>query len=485
MPTRTATASARPTAVAEAEADYEVLVSSTSVDRRLLSGPFASHVWGGRYEVQRFAGEGSQGATFIGTDLKTGATVAMKLFDLGKAKDWKAQELFEREVATLKRLNHKGIPQFLDVIVDDATGARCLVMTHVAGDTLGEVQRRDGIVAEKRLWGFVVDAANVLAAVHGEGVVHRDLKPDNFILRPDGTLAIVDFGGVGTMRAAAGSTVVGTFGYMAPEQLYGAQTAATDLYALGATLLTLATNKSPEDQPRKGLAIDVDAAAPFLSEPLRKLLSTLLSPDPQARPKDGAALLLVLRDVATNKNRPTRPPEVLPADSKAVDAIWRDDDVDEAVQATSGALGVVFSVIGMLATFGFGCVLIPLVLTILSTFVGQQDRQKLLALRSTVRARSRDAQRLLQRSATQSAATLEEASERRRGGRSRRREQRRLEKLEARAQWTADKAERFARQVEEHVAREVEKHQQKQAKRANKAARKRKDSFWHDDSEEL
>jgi hypothetical protein len=484
MPTRTATASARPTAVAEAEADYEVLVSSTSVDRRLLSGPFASHVWGGRYEVQRFAGEGSQGATFIGTDLKTGATVAMKLFDLGKAKDWKAQELFEREVATLKRLSHKGIPQFLDVIVDESTGARCLVMTHVAGDTLGQVQKRDGIVAEKRLWGFVVDAANVLAAVHGEGVVHRDLKPDNFILRPDGSLAIVDFGGVGTMRAAAGSTVVGTFGYMAPEQLYGAQTAATDLYALGATLLTLATNKAPEDQPRKGLAIDVDAAAPFLSEPLRKLLSTLLSPDPQARPRDGAALLVLLRDLAQSKSRPTRPPEVLPADGRAVDAIWRDDDVDEAVQATSGALGVVFSVIGMMATFGLGRVLIPLVLTILSTFVGQQDRQKLLALRSTVRARSRDAQRLLQRSATQAAATLEEASERRRGGRTRRREQRRLAKLEARAEWTADKAERLARKVEEHVAREVEKHQQKQAKRANKAARRR-DSFWHDDSEEL
>ncbi|HEY1099084.1 MAG TPA: serine/threonine-protein kinase, partial [Myxococcota bacterium] len=220
MPTRTA--SETTTEVAIKEANYEEVVSSTSVDRRLLRGPFATHVWGGRYEVERFAGEGSQGATFIGVDRKTGAKVALKLFDLKKAKDWKAQELFDREVATLKRLSHGGIPQFMDVIVDDDTGARCLVMTHVAGDALGAVLKRDGVVAEKRLWSFVVDAAHILSSVHSDGVVHRDLKPDNFILRPDGSLAIVDFGGVGAVRAQAGSTVVGTFGYMAPEQLYGA-----------------------------------------------------------------------------------------------------------------------------------------------------------------------------------------------------------------------------------------------------------------------
>jgi hypothetical protein len=156
-PAPTTTVAVEPTP--HAEADYEVLVSQTTVDRRLLRGPFATNVWGGRYAVERFAGEGSQGATFIGTDLKTGARVAIKLFDLGKAKDWKAQELFDREVQTLKRLHHKGIPQFMDVVGDDETGARALVMTHVAGDTLAEVLKRDGSVPEKRLWSFAVDAA--------------------------------------------------------------------------------------------------------------------------------------------------------------------------------------------------------------------------------------------------------------------------------------------------------------------------------------
>lgn len=474
MSTRTATASSHATAVAEA--DYEELVSSTSVDRRLLRGPFANHVWGGRYEVERFAGEGSQGATFIGTDRKTGAKVALKLFDLGKAKDWKAQELFDREVQTLKRLNHGGIPQFLDVITDTDTGARCLVMTHVAGDALGTVLKRDGVVPEKRLWGFVVDAAHVLASVHGEGVVHRDLKPDNFILRPDGTLAIVDFGGVGIVRAQAGSTVVGTFGYMAPEQLYGAQTAATDLYALGATLLTLATNKSPEDQPRKGLAIDVEAAAPFLSTPMKKLLTTLLSPDPSARPKDGAALLVALREVAKTSGNNSRIPDAIidrhGRQVGPVDAIWREDDVDDALQATGGAVGIALSVVGMLATMGLGRVLIPLVLMIIANFVGAEDRSKLLALREAVKTKSREAQRLLSRSAKRSALTLDDASQRQRDRQRGRRRERAADRYAARETSRAEKialravemAEAIGREAEEKAMREVERREKRRGR---------------------
>lgn len=435
-----------PTATPTADADYEVLVSQTSVDRRLLRGPFATNVWGGRYEVERFAGEGSQGATFIGTDRKTGAKVALKLFDLGKAKDWKAQELFDREVTTLKRLSHRGIPQFMDVVTDDDTGARALVMTHVAGETLGALVAREKTVPEKRLWSFLVDAGNILAAVHGEGVVHRDLKPDNFILRPDGTLAIVDFGGVGLVRAQAGSTVVGTFGYMAPEQLYGAQTPATDLYALGATLLTLATGKSPEDQPRDGLAIDVDAAAPWLSQPMKTLLTQLLSPDPKARPKDGAALLVALKSIATTKGatQNSKVPDAVINPDGSVEAIWREDDIDDAFQATGGVLGVVFSVMGLLATVGLGRLLIPFILTIVAAIIGGEDRRKLLALRDVVRAKSADAQRLLMRSADASAKALNAVGDRQRHRQETKRERRERKRVE-RLRWITDHAERVVK----------------------------------------
>jgi serine/threonine protein kinase len=456
-----APASSAPVAVSTdpaSDADYEVLVSQTTIDRRLLSGPFATNVWGGRYAVERFAGEGSQGATFIGTDSKTGARVAIKLFDLGKATDWKAQELFEREVQTLKRLRHPGIPQFLDVVVDDDTGARALVMTHIPGESLGDVWRRDGVIPEKRVWGYVNDAAQILAAVHGEGVIHRDLKPDNFILRPDGTLAIVDFGGVGHVRAAAGSTVVGTFGYMAPEQLYGAQTPATDLYALGATLLTVATNKSPEDQPRRGLAIDVDAAAPFLSSPLRSLLATLLAPDPQERPRDGAALLVMLKALSSGRSTSTststsstaRSPDRVEHADGSVEAIWREDDVNDVVTTTGGVLGVMVSVLAMMATVGLGRFLIPLLVTVVSGFVNPDERRKLKAFGDAVRARTDEAQRLLQRSADHAATQLHGQLKQRDGKRKNKKEsakerraRRRLERIE----WLGHHAEQVVKEA--------------------------------------
>jgi hypothetical protein len=470
-------ATAAPTATAtvvgegpQAEADYEVMVSQTTVDRRLLRGPFATNVWGGRYAVERFAGAGSQGATFIGTDLKTGTRVALKLFDLGKAKDWKAQELFDREVQTLKRLNHKGIPQFLDVVGDDETGARALVMTHVAGDTLAEVLQRDGSVPEKRLWSFAVDAAHVLASVHGEGVVHRDLKPGNFIVKPDGTLAVVDFGGVGRVRAEAGSTVVGTFGYMAPEQLYGAQTPATDLYALGATLLTLATGLSPEDQPRQGLAIDVDKAAPFLSVPLRALLTRLLAPDPQLRPKDGAALLVELQGIAAgpqSKSTSKAPDAVVNPDG-SVEAIWREDDVNDVLTATGGVLGVIFSVVAMMATMGLGRVLIPLVLTIISGFVGKDDRRKLQAFGEAVRAGTDNAQRLLQRSADHSAQQLNALNEKQK----QRQGQRKETPHERKDRQRRERVEWLGRHAEQVVKDAVDK---------KLAERRRQQGFWKQD----
>lgn len=443
MPPRTATSTAKAAGLRvidettpEHEARYEEVISTASVDRRLLSGPFASHVWGGRYVIDGKTGAGAQGTTFAGTDLKTGARVAVKLFDLGKAKDWKAQELFDREVATLKRLSHPGVPQFLDVIVDDDTGARALVMTHIAGESLAAVRERDKVLPEKRLWGLLVDVANVLSHVHGEGVVHRDIKPANLILRPDGNVAIVDFGGVGAVRAKAGSTVVGTFGFMAPEQLYGAQTPATDLYALGATVLALATGKEPEDLPRQGLAIDVDAAAPFLSEALRTLLKQLLAPEPEKRPKDAAALLLALKAIAGGRTRaPARTPDVID-DDDGVDAIWRDDAKD-AARAAEGGFGILAAVIGTLAAVGLGRVLVPLILTLIAVFVDKEQAQKLRALREVVEHKAKQLQAEMTATGVASARTLEELSEK-----DRRRHERRKHKAQRRMWKIQEKLER-------------------------------------------
>lgn len=439
----------------EAEARYEELVSTSSVDRRLLSGPFASNVWGGRYEIDGFGGEGSQGTTFTGVDRKTGARVAVKLFDLGKAKDWKSLELFDREVETLKRLSHPGVPKFIDVLTDDDTGARALVMSFIAGESLGDILARERSIPEKRLWSLLVDTAHIMAHVHGAGVVHRDLKPDNLILRPDGTVAVVDFGGVGVFRAKAGSTVVGTFGFMAPEQLYGAQTPATDLYALGATVLTLATGKDPEEHPRDGLAVDVDEAAPFLSDSLRALLEKLLAPDPKERPKDAAALLVELKAIArgeqtlsqSQKNR--REAQVYKDGS--VDALWHDDVAEDAVKAAEGGLGVIAALVGTLATIGLGRVFLPLLLTLIAAFSDKENARKIELLKDVVEKKSKQLADNMRQSGIRSARQLEELNDK-----DRKRREKKQKKFSKRAEKLRGKAEEIEREILERSRKKSE-----------------------------
>ena len=97
------------------------------------------------------------------------------------------------------------------------------------------------MLGQKEIREIATGLLGVLDYLHGRAppVIHRDIKPSNVLLRPDGTPALIDFGGMRAWQpaGAAGATVVGTFGYMAPEQAAGQATPASDLYALGATLL--------------------------------------------------------------------------------------------------------------------------------------------------------------------------------------------------------------------------------------------------------
>jgi serine/threonine protein kinase len=154
------------------------------------------------------------------------------------------------------------------------------------------------MLGQREIHEIALGLLDVLEYMHGRAppVVHRDIKPANVLLRPDGVPALVDFGGV---RAAwhpaggGGATVVGTFGYMAPEQFAGRAAPASDLYSLGATLLHLVTGQPPSDFPFDSGRIEVPHDLPT-DPPLAGLIEALLRPAPRDRPgtaREARALL--------------------------------------------------------------------------------------------------------------------------------------------------------------------------------------------------
>jgi serine/threonine protein kinase len=222
---------------------------------------------------------------------------------------WKSFDLFEREAKVLAQLRHPGVPRHIATI-EDPPGTFNLVMERMAGEDLRAVSLRRRL-SETELVDVMTRALEILDYLHtrAPAVVHRDIKPSNLVLAPDGKVALVDFGGVlDAAREKGGSTMVGTFGYMAPEQLHGQAVPATDIYALGATVVALAGGIEPEDVPRKGLAMDLARHLPSIDPGLRAALTAMTAPDPEQRPQNAREVLkLLARPKSTTKALAVRP----------------------------------------------------------------------------------------------------------------------------------------------------------------------------------
>jgi hypothetical protein len=264
----------------------------------------------GRFVLLEAIGEGAQGRTFDGVDNRPPQgrprAVAIKRFDVRGAASWKDVELAEREARVLQSLSFPKLPAYVDHFEED--GALYLVMEKIEGESLGALRKRGAVLGEDGVVRLLRDASDTLDYLHGRAppVIHRDLKPGNVLLRPDGSFAFVDFGAVrDKLRPRGGSTVVGTFGYMAPEQVQGRALPASDVYAIGATALAMLTGCEPEELPHRGLAIDVREAlrGTARSRPARggggtrastglvEVLERMLEPEPDRRASRIAPLL--------------------------------------------------------------------------------------------------------------------------------------------------------------------------------------------------
>ena len=247
--------------------------------------PASETVGAGRYVLMGSLGAGSQGETLEAVDKREGRPVAIKRFTIRGAKSWKDVELAEREATVLASLSHSGLPRYIDHFEEN--GALYLVMEKIEGESLQARRKRGAGLDQAQVTRFLQDASACLRYLHSQAppVVHRDIKPGNVILRPDGSYCLVDFGSVrDRLKPEGGSTVVGTFGFMAPEQFQGRAGPSSDVYAVGATALSLLTGREPEDLPHKGLGVDVESAlGGQVDRRLTLALRSMLEPDPDKR----------------------------------------------------------------------------------------------------------------------------------------------------------------------------------------------------------
>ena len=241
---------------------------------------------GNRYTILGTLGQGGQGVTLDAIDeSRGGKPVAVKRFDVRGAASWKDVELAEREARVLASLDHPALPRYVEHFEEG--GALYLVTDKIEGESLAALTSR-APMSEEGAWHFLAEANDALTYLHQRGapIVHRDIKPTNVIRRPGGAFAFIDFGAVRDhLRPEGGSTVVGTFGYMAPEQFQGRALPASDVYATAVTTLVALTAEQPERLPHKGLRLDARAAlGGRVSERLVRTLEAMLEPDPDQRP---------------------------------------------------------------------------------------------------------------------------------------------------------------------------------------------------------
>jgi serine/threonine protein kinase len=256
-------------------------------------------------------GEGGSGVTYRAVNTHSQQLVALKALSLRRVDDWKAIELFEREAQVLSTLNCDGIPKYIDYFNSDLDGDLYfyIVQELAPGKTLSEWMKSGWRATEAEIKTIAIQILDLLIYLHRHQppIVHRDLKPSNILKTEDGKISLVDFGAVQQTyhdTFMRGSTVVGTYGYMAPEQFRGQAVPATDLYGLGATILHLLTHRSPAEIPQDGLRLNFRDRLE-VSSSFADWLERMLEPDVSSRFSSAQKALNVLKHPPKSKFKPT------------------------------------------------------------------------------------------------------------------------------------------------------------------------------------
>jgi hypothetical protein len=250
----------------------------------------------GGYVVERVLVSNAHGRMYAARDAD-GKQVALKELAFVQSPSLEAIAAFEREAKFLRALDHPAIPRFC-ASFQEGTGVHVryyLAQALVDGEALDDRLEAHWF-SEPEIVGIARQVLDVLVYLQhlSPRVIHRDIKPANLIVRPDGSIAVVDFGAAYVQGTTAGSTTIGTFGYMPIEQLAGEVDATTDPYALGASLLHLLTRREPWRILQGG---NLDGLN--VGRPMRAFLAKLTASEPRDRFASAAEARAALDRLAT------------------------------------------------------------------------------------------------------------------------------------------------------------------------------------------
>ena len=241
------------------------------------------------YQLKEKLGESIDRQTWRAEDISDSyhKSVVIKFLLFASQINWDNFRLFEREIATLYHLNHPCIPQYQDYFsVEKNVWGLALVNNYIPGNSLRELIDSGRKFSEAEVQSIASSILDVLIYLHelSPTVIHRDIKPSNIILGTDGKIYLVDFGSIQTCAAFEGKTftIVGTYGYTPIEQFGGRAVPASDLYALGATLIHLLTGTTPADLPQHNMRIQFRQYI-SLSSHLINWVESLTHPDVNQR----------------------------------------------------------------------------------------------------------------------------------------------------------------------------------------------------------
>ncbi|MET1020444.1 MAG: serine/threonine-protein kinase, partial [Microterricola sp.] len=260
--------------------------------------PTTGLTFGGRYELLSRIAIGGMGEVWQATDLVIGRQVAIKILKDEYLGDPGFLERFRAEARHAALVNHEGIANVFDY--GEEEGSAYLVMELVPGEALSTILERDHVLSSDKVLDIVAQTASALHAAHAAGLVHRDIKPGNLLITPDGRVKITDFGIAriaDQVPLTATGQVMGTVQYLSPEQASGHPASpTTDIYSLGIVAYEALAGRRPftgESQVAIAMA-QINEAPPELpvtiSEPVRNLVFACFAKNPADRPASAAHL---------------------------------------------------------------------------------------------------------------------------------------------------------------------------------------------------